>query len=149
VKYGRDAGIVLRQAAHMHFVDDVVLLSARRLGPDTGVVGWQNDPLRGLAAAVECAIASAGRKHRAIAVLRIDWIVTELARIWIDEQLVRIEAIAGGIDVSDEPRGRSRRLAFDPDSFTQTAAWVTGPVVPPELSCFSTPARMVCSMSGS
>ena len=53
---GRDPGVVLGQAAHMHFVDNVVLLGARRLSPEARVVGRQHDSLWGLVAAVECAL---------------------------------------------------------------------------------------------
>ena len=63
---GRHRGVVHRQAAHVHFVDHVVLQRARRFRADRGGARREHDALRRARAAVLVAMRGAAGIHRAV-----------------------------------------------------------------------------------
>ena len=49
------------------------------------------------------AVLRAGGENRRVAVVRIDRVVAEFQGVGIEQQLVRVEAVAGRIDIATKP----------------------------------------------
>ena len=98
----RHAGVAHRQPAHMDFVDDVIFQCACGLGADRSRARCQHDALAGARAAVLVAIGRARGVDGAIGAGGCIRVLAELDRVRVDQQLVRVESVATGINISDE-----------------------------------------------
>ena len=77
----------------------------QRLTRDTYSDGAQ---IHGCAvAAIEIAVVGAGGIHGSVGPGGIDWVVTDLARIRIDQEFIGIESVALGVDVGNEAGART------------------------------------------
>ncbi len=99
---GGHAGVVAGQAAHVHFVDHLVLERAGGLAAERRGVGEQGHALARAGAAVLVAMGRAAGVDRAVGAGGGVRVLADLARIRIEQQLVRIEAVAGAVDIADE-----------------------------------------------
>ncbi len=86
----------------MHLIDDVVLERAGRLRAEADGVGFQHDAFRRLGARVEVSIQRSRREDGPVRVRRRRRIVRDLERVRVEQQFVRIEAVAVCVDVSHE-----------------------------------------------
>ena len=99
---GGNAAVVLSQASHVHFIDDVVFLRAGGLGADALTYWHPQDALWRHRAAIAVTVASPGGIDRAVGPSGVDRVLADFVRIRVDQQLVGIEAVALGVHVGDK-----------------------------------------------